>query len=111
MSLETVETAIQQCLTWLRTLLAVKVSKFVTKINEILRMLFLNKKNKRITKSGVCGDTIEPILPNIEQVPIKECRRGVGKISLVMMYTIVKAAVAPNFPAKYTANCPHSESA
>lgn len=63
-----------------------------------------------ITKRGVCGDTIDPILPNIEQAPIRECRKGVGKISLVIIYTIVNAAVAPNFPAKYTASCPHSES-
>lgn len=54
---------------------------------------------------------MDPNRPNIEQVPIKECLKGVGNISLVIMYTIVKAAVAPNFPAKYTQSCPHADSA
>lgn len=37
----------------------------------------------KLTKRGVCGETIDPILPKVEQVPINECLILVGNISLV----------------------------
>lgn len=51
-----------------------------------------------LTRSGVCGAIMDPNLPNVEQVPMKECLMVVGNISLVITYKLVKAAVAPNFP-------------
>jgi hypothetical protein len=62
----------------------------------------INKRNRILTRSGVCGAIMDPIRPIIEQVPSIECRSSVGNSSAVNTYTTVKAIVMANFPAKNT---------
>lgn len=54
------------------------------------------------TNKGVCGATIEPILPNMEHMPSNECRISVGNISAVYMYSMTNETVMENFPIRYT---------
>lgn len=54
-----------------------------------------------LTNNGVCGATIEPILPNMEHMASRECRISVGNISAVYIYSITNEMVMENFPIRY----------
>lgn len=56
---------------------------------------------KKLTKRGVCGARIDPILPKEEHNACMEFLVYVGNNSEVKMYVIAKYAEDTNLPIKY----------